>query len=189
MNIDEATGLPELPEGYFWRVRADHVQIRLSLPDSEWRPRDEYGFFMSWIGPDEGKRETREVEVQVTRSRKGRWGATVSEEVTEVRYEQRYVNQSEEVVRAQTEKNGETTRKPGQYRAAEYRSRYGGYYGYYQGRELVSPGYTEPDTIIEHRHPVTRENILSVCERALVKFEAMNLRGDYPPKSLPRADQ
>lgn len=33
MNIDETTGLPELPEGYFWRIKKDiypfaQVQIR-----------------------------------------------------------------------------------------------------------------------------------------------------------------
>ncbi len=29
--VDTATGLPELPEGYFWRVKFDRVEIRKKL--------------------------------------------------------------------------------------------------------------------------------------------------------------
>lgn len=29
MTIDENTGLPELPEGYFWRVKADSAGTRV----------------------------------------------------------------------------------------------------------------------------------------------------------------
>lgn len=34
MNIDTATGLPELPEGYFWRINPWYVEIRKNEPDT-----------------------------------------------------------------------------------------------------------------------------------------------------------
>lgn len=187
MNIDTATGLPELPEGYFWRINQEDVQIRRRLPDSSWQKRY-YGRFgyLDLLDPDEERLEFREIDAEVTKSRQiGHWfwKKTVYEEVPAKTEQFRFVERSKKIVSAQTEKNGETTRKPGKSHTAEYRTRYS-YYGYYAGRDMVSPSYTDPDTIIEHRHPVTKKNVLSICEKALEKFYALDLLGDYPPKKL-----
>ena len=42
MNIDETTGLPALPEGYFWRVRQgslymDHLELRKRIWFGSWK--------------------------------------------------------------------------------------------------------------------------------------------------------
>lgn len=187
MTIDNETGLPELPEGYFWRVNRESVEIRKSLPDTQWAERNPYDFDLGFYTNEKGRRESRQIDVTRKREKTVRkWirNTTVTEELVDRVYQHRYVERSDEVVSAQTERNGETTRIPGSHHSAEYRSRYGGYYYSYMGQELVRPAYTEPDTLIEHRHPVTKENILSVCERALEKFNALNLLGDYPPKKL-----
>lgn len=42
-EIDEATGLPVLPDGYFWRVRDYTVEIRRNLPPGPWYRESYYG--------------------------------------------------------------------------------------------------------------------------------------------------
>lgn len=145
MTIDNETGLPELPEGYFWRVNRDSVEIRENLADTNWTTRTTYIF--SAYGSENPRRETREVVREVTTLREV--GFFRPRFIPEVRYktehEERYTNRSNGIVKAWTDK-----------------------------------------TEIEEHYPVTKKNILSLCERALETFEARNLLGDYPPKKLER---
>lgn len=185
------TGLPPLPEDHFWRVGTDSVEIRKTMADTDWIDELPGLDFGGWSRDTEqiirygAKKETRvDARTVTTELTVKRWfkTETVPTRVVQNVYQHRYVGRSIQVVFAQTEKNGDTTRVPGHYHSAEYQSNYG--YNGYMGRSLVSPSYREPDKIIEHRHPVTRQNIQSLCEKALERFNALSLIGDYPPKKL-----
>lgn len=62
---DPNTGLPALPEGYFWRIASEGVQIRKSLPDTKWESYDPgYPYYGEPL--IEGDYETRTVEDSVS---------------------------------------------------------------------------------------------------------------------------
>lgn len=160
MNIDETTGLPELPEGYFWRVNRQSVEIRKTLPNTEWRRAEGWGFsFESYY--TEGKRETRTVsKTKIVESRVGLFKKRIVK--TEIPYdspEERRVDRSQAVTSAKTEVIGKTPSV-------------GSYYGdrYYRYYDVHAD--------------ITKDNILPLAKKAFEQFEAQNLYGDYPPKKL-----
>lgn len=156
MKIDESTGLPELPEGYFWRVKRDRVEIRQSLPDSEWEP---FRGMLHWGDSNRTpgcRTETRTVTKTLEEATgRGMWRNRVRSREYEVE-EVRYVGRSAEIVAHGTPKTG-----PQMYR----------------GDDGVL--YTQPQM-----ETITRSNLLVQCEGAMEKFEALKLYGDYPPKKL-----
>lgn len=90
IKIDEATGLPELPEGHYWYISAEHVQIRKHRPDGDW-VRYTLNGYPSTPG-DEERVEKRVVEVLDTSTFLNRL-FRLREEVTE----NRRVNRSTKV--------------------------------------------------------------------------------------------
>lgn len=42
INIDESTGLPELPEDHFWRVNPSAIDVYRRLPDTEFEKYQRY---------------------------------------------------------------------------------------------------------------------------------------------------
>lgn len=126
IDIDETSGLPRLPEGYFWRVGEYYVEVREWKPDTNWELERDYQRSYNYSG----RVETREVIV--------RPGSPFRRE--KKRKEFRVTNRSVEAY-------------------------------------TIYP----PD-------PVTRENVASLCEKALQEWTERENRkkiyGDYPPKKL-----
>lgn len=96
-KIDDATGLPELPEGYFWRVEKQSVSIMEKRPDTEW-----YATYSPSPHIEPG-REYRDAVSTVTRKAWGLFPVTR----TVVSKETRIVNRSQAVVTQKTEETGE----------------------------------------------------------------------------------
>lgn len=185
-TIDTNTGLPELPADHFWKVNETSVEIRKRLPDTEWRERSRYGSYL-WGRDDheEGISEHRQVNVtRKVRHTERRWFRNIetTREVTEAVQQVRYVKRSREVVKVSTPPSGEKIRVPGKWHPDEYASSYD-YYGY-SGRRLIRAEYRDPDTFIDRLLPVTKATLPSLCEKALERFEALSLIGEYPPKKF-----
>lgn len=137
-EIDDATGLPKLPEDHFWSVYPNRVVIRKSLPPTEWSKVRRTGF-VDYLG----REETRSTSVQPKNLFKKE----------KVEKEYRLVNRYEEVAHMVSDPTGEVI----QHR---------------NGFEEVL------------REPVTKENLLALCEKATDKWEAQKIYGDYPPKKF-----
>lgn len=86
--IDKKTGLPELPEGYFWRINPFSVEIHIELDDTEWA---EYDPFWSNYNPESFRYQYDYREVVKTREVR-KWFRTKTEEYTA--RERREVNRS-----------------------------------------------------------------------------------------------
>lgn len=153
-GIDLNTGLPELPEGYFWRVKQKSVSIMRTLPDTKWF---EEGNLIS-ISPNE---EFRDVSKPVTVKILGIFPVTRTVTVKECRI----VNRSETVVTQDTELSGE-------FYPDEEDIRY-----------YHTLGAKVPSRVQLHKD-LTREDLIPLCEKALQKLDALELLGDYPPKKL-----
>lgn len=103
IKIDEATGLPELPEGQFWDIQEDFIAIRENAEPSEWRdalqPQAFYDNFA----------HTRETRAVIRMVEKKSWmrKVTVGEPVLQVRD----INQSQ-IVRSKKYGEWDTTYSP-----------------------------------------------------------------------------
>lgn len=191
-DIDLTTGLPELPEGHYWRLDRHSVSIRKRLPDTEWKRRysDHWGLLglyesaQSW-----GEHSTQETKTQVEQVKTSVWVhhwwswkakyKTVTKE-GEVTY-YRYVNRSTEVVNVPTAYTGETDTIYGTSHYTGTRYPYGYYYG-----SGVSTYERTPDKIVKLREVLTLDNVLELCEKALKELDGLTLQGDYPPKKFDR---
>lgn len=151
MTIDNNTGLPELPEGYFWRIAKSSVSIQKKLPDTEWRLR-------GWSDVLSRGVEYRERPEEKTVKAFG----IFPRKETVITYEVRYVNRSEEVVSVDTELSGEIF--PSKEQALEFARR---------GASIPNP--------VELRKDITRADVLPMCEKALEKWDVRKILGDYPP--------
>lgn len=109
IKIDPNTGLPELPEGYFFRVTSWDVQIRKTYPDTKWLTSDPRGNWDSYRVYSD--KETRTVARGIEESKRtwrGRQKVTRTRNVKEFRF----VNRSKLVYSARpTEEDGEITKK------------------------------------------------------------------------------
>lgn len=98
-EIDDATGLPALPEGFFWRVNEVSVEIRKRLPDSEWGPiYAHWGGWSTYQPSGTGESEERTKEVTVYKKRFLRKPL----KTLELEYEYREINRSEVVEKIAT---------------------------------------------------------------------------------------
>jgi len=185
-EIDNATGLPELPDGYFWSLGKYNVTIRKKLPDTEWKKYSSTGLLYD-IGKSIGERSNKETKVKTeeveTRVRVKHWWwprekyKTVTK-MGEVTYD-RYVNRSILVVDIPTAYTGETDTIYGTSHYTGTRYPYGYYYG-----SGVSTYERTPDKIVKLREVLTRDNVMPLCLQALKELDGLSLQGDYPPKKF-----
>lgn len=162
------TGLPELPEDYYWRVKYNSVEIRKNLPDTEWSELYPYGDYYFYDDDDRTEQtpERRTREVEKTVAVKGLFGKRHKTKTVSV-VEKRYVDRSALVFSQDNDYSGQTrTTRP-----------------HYVGDSV----YIAPE-LIRLPLPVTRENLTALCEKALEGWNTekatKELLGDYPPKTL-----
>lgn len=179
MNIDETTGLPELPEpDLFWRVKPNAVEIWRNLPGTEWR-NDEYNYPSLDFSRIEYLQEDRETEYRTINrtwtTTEKRWFRRVKVEKSDT-YKAlfaRRVNRRHREITVLTKKTGETETIPGTWISGYSYSRYG-----------YHPGHRTPDRTYDVLEPVTKETLQGLCIDALKAYADAQLVGDYPPKKL-----
>lgn len=175
MSVSSETGLPSLPDGYFWRVNETSVEIRKTLPDTKWIPildgctRVLAGLYNLDI---DQTRETKQGEpYTVQEQMKNWWGLTRKKTRTLHPILERAVNRSQRILIQFTKEVGRET-VPG---------------------SIYPPGhkYYRPEFKQAVYAKVTEDEIRRIASELIDKFgineRAKGLVGDYPPKKLGEA--
>lgn len=198
MTIDPNTNLPQLPEGYFWRVKSEHLlqimQVEIPGEWGEWRWHDGnqtagrklHLSFSRLVDVEVRTRTQRMPRKQKTGPFWFRQTETVLTEVPVHEYRERTVRKERPVY---TERFGTYRIKHEDYKDTvnlpdEYIPGYAGYGQtlYNQTKQVIRTREVE---VLDVPDPITRENIYDRAELALAKWQnRQDLLGDYPPKKL-----
>lgn len=164
MTIDEATGLPQLPEGEIWVIEEHRILIKSAPNKSSWKVLE--GFLMDLYKNRTGYEVKCKEETYTTTATK--WFRKVQVEKTRVLGFVREINVQDTLWE---EKYGTYTK--------ESHMEYG---------TTLTTQYYYPEEVLVEADPVTPENVIERCEAIIAaraaKAKRESLYGEYPPKKF-----
>lgn len=164
MNIDEATGLPQLPEGEIWVIEEHRILIKSAVIEQPWKLTG--GHMVVRYKNHPGYEVKCEETTYATTATK--WFRKTPVEKTQVLWFVREINVRDTLWE---EKYGTYTKESHMEYGTTPNTQY-----YYTEEVLVEAG------------PVTPENVIERCEAILVaraaKEKRESLYGEYPPKKF-----